>query len=360
LTLHLKVGELAKRTGLTVRTLHHYDAIALLKPSARTEAGYRLYTQSDVGRLHAIQSLRHLGLSLADIGGMLERGGEGLGDTIARQIRALGHEITQATELRARLQLLQERLATGDAPDMTDWLSTLSLMSTYAKYFSAEEIRLILSNRKAQSASWERLIAEVRLAMRQQLTADSRPVQSLALRWMNLTLAMMSDNFKLIERWGQMVNIEPKGQFKNGPGPEVLSYINAAIVLRMNAMLRHMTLAELHTLRTIPDAVIEHLAQEAHALHAAQVDLSGAAAQALVAHWEQVMLDLCGGQPMMLRKVVAAYNAEPLLQGTTVFDEFTLDFIKRAMAAQGHSFTDFTHRHAEPSQSDSGKVSSQD
>ena len=133
-----------------------------------------------------------------------------------------------------------------------------------------------------------------------------------------------------------MVNTEPKGQFKNGPGPEVVAYINAAIALRMGAMLRHMTLAELHTLRTVPEAAIEQLAQEAHALHAAQADLTGAAAQALVAQWEQVMLDLCGGQPALLRKLIAAYNAEPLLQGTTVFDELTLGFIRRAMAAQGH------------------------
>jgi DNA-binding transcriptional MerR regulator len=334
--VHLKVGELAKRTGLTVRTLHHYDSIKLLTPSARSDAGYRLYNQADVGRLHTIQALRHLGLPLADIADMLTRGGEGLGDTIARQIRALSHEITQAAELRARLQLLQERLAAGSAPDMSDWLSTLSLMSTYAKYFSADEIRLILGNRQAQSAVWDRLIADVRQAMQQQQAADSRPVQSLALRWMNLTLAMMNDNFKLIERWGQMYCAEPKGQFKNGPGPDVIRFINAAIDLRMNAMLRHMSRAELHTLRTIPDAAIEQLAQEAHALHAAHADLTGAPAQALVAHWEHVMLNLCSDQPELLRKLIAAYSAEPLLQSTTVFDELTLDVIKRAMVAQGH------------------------
>ena len=44
----LKVGELAKRTGLTIRTLHHYDEIGLLKPSLHTEAGYRLYTGRDI------------------------------------------------------------------------------------------------------------------------------------------------------------------------------------------------------------------------------------------------------------------------------------------------------------------------
>lgn len=57
----LKIGELAKRTGLTVRTLHHYDAIDLLSPSARTDAGYRLYNQNDVARLHQIQAMRQPG-----------------------------------------------------------------------------------------------------------------------------------------------------------------------------------------------------------------------------------------------------------------------------------------------------------
>ncbi|MES2951678.1 MAG: MerR family transcriptional regulator [Pseudomonadota bacterium] len=334
--LLLKVGELATRTGLTVRTLHHYDSIGLLKPSARSDAGYRLYNQADVGRLHAIQALRQLGLPLADVASMLERGGEDLGDTIARQIRALGHEITQATELRARLQLLQERLATGDEPDMSDWLSTLSLMTTFSKYFSAAELKLILENRKTQSANWDRLIADTRVAMQQQLAPNTKPVQSLALRWMNLTLAMMNDDFNLIDRWGLMYNTEPTGQFKNGPGPDVIAYINPAIALRMAAMLRHMTQEELRTLRTINEAAVQQLIQQAHALHATQADPASAPAKALVAHWEQVMLNLCGNKPALLRKLITAYNAEPLLQGTTVFDDITLAFIKRGLAAQGH------------------------
>ena len=52
--MRLKVGELARRTGLTVRTLHHYDEIGLLAPSQRSDSGYRLYSQADVQRLHAI------------------------------------------------------------------------------------------------------------------------------------------------------------------------------------------------------------------------------------------------------------------------------------------------------------------
>ena len=71
----LQVGELAKITGLTIRTLHHYDEIALLKPSLRTEAGYRVYTAADVARLQHILSLRQLGFSLNEIRDCLDRPG---------------------------------------------------------------------------------------------------------------------------------------------------------------------------------------------------------------------------------------------------------------------------------------------
>ena len=68
-----KVGELARRTGLSVRTLHYYDEIGLLSPSRRTEAGHRLYTAGDVVRLQQIKSLRHLGFGLKEIRECLDR-----------------------------------------------------------------------------------------------------------------------------------------------------------------------------------------------------------------------------------------------------------------------------------------------
>ena len=52
----LKVGELARRTRLTIRTLHHYDEIGLLRPSLHTESGHRLYTAGDVARLQCCRS----------------------------------------------------------------------------------------------------------------------------------------------------------------------------------------------------------------------------------------------------------------------------------------------------------------
>lgn len=61
------IGELAKETGLTVRTLQHYDNIALLPPSGRTEGGRRYYTDSDMLKLTQIMFYKSVGISLSDI-----------------------------------------------------------------------------------------------------------------------------------------------------------------------------------------------------------------------------------------------------------------------------------------------------
>ena len=61
----MRIGELAKRAGLTVRTLHHYDSIGLLSAASRSPSGFRSYGKSDIIRLHRIQALKQLGLSLA-------------------------------------------------------------------------------------------------------------------------------------------------------------------------------------------------------------------------------------------------------------------------------------------------------
>src|SRR5215211_2689605 len=67
-----RIGELAKATGLTVRTLHYYDEIGLLVASVRTDAGHRMYADADVERLYRICLLRRLGLPLGEIARALD------------------------------------------------------------------------------------------------------------------------------------------------------------------------------------------------------------------------------------------------------------------------------------------------
>src|SRR5215469_16736947 len=64
---HLNVGRVAELAGVTVRTLHHYDEIGLVRPSARTVAGYRAYSASDVERLREVLAYRRLGFGLREV-----------------------------------------------------------------------------------------------------------------------------------------------------------------------------------------------------------------------------------------------------------------------------------------------------
>lgn len=64
---YITAGDLAKKMGVTVRTVQYYDKEGILSPSATSEGGRRLYTDKDIITLHQIISLKHLGFSLGDI-----------------------------------------------------------------------------------------------------------------------------------------------------------------------------------------------------------------------------------------------------------------------------------------------------
>jgi DNA-binding transcriptional MerR regulator len=91
------VGEVAELSGVTVRTLHHYDDVGLLEPSERTSAGYRLYSDADLLRLHSILNWRDMGFSLTDIADMLDDPAQDLSTGLEKQRERL-------TERSARLQ----------------------------------------------------------------------------------------------------------------------------------------------------------------------------------------------------------------------------------------------------------------
>ena len=78
----LTVGQVAEQLDLTVRTLHHYDEIGLLRPSERSPAGYRLYTPDDLARLQHVVVYRRLGFALEEVALLLEHP-----ESVARHLR---------------------------------------------------------------------------------------------------------------------------------------------------------------------------------------------------------------------------------------------------------------------------------
>ncbi|GII64701.1 MerR family transcriptional regulator [Sphaerisporangium krabiense] len=68
---HLHIGQVAARTELSLRTIRHYDEVGLVRPSARSQGGFRLYTEADVARLMVIRRMKPLGFTLDEMGELL-------------------------------------------------------------------------------------------------------------------------------------------------------------------------------------------------------------------------------------------------------------------------------------------------
>lgn len=107
----LRIGEVARRTGLTHRTLRHYDDLGLLVPSGRSGGDYRLYAPEDLERLLAIQHLKSLGMGLDEIGRALDDPAFSASDALAQHIAVVEGRIAAEQELLGRLQRL--RSSTG-------------------------------------------------------------------------------------------------------------------------------------------------------------------------------------------------------------------------------------------------------
>jgi DNA-binding transcriptional MerR regulator len=329
----LKVGELAKRIGLTIRALHYYDSIGLLKPSSRSESGYRLYNQADVARLHGIQALRRLGLPLSDISRLFKEGSASLPLIISRQIQALDHEMAKAVELRSRLVFIQDQIASGINPEIEEWLSTLGLMATYGKYFTAGELRKIVTKWNQMLADWQPLIEDIRRAMERKMPGPSLEVQTLARRWMDLSLRWMEGDLDLLKRWGNMCLEEPAAHGNSGVDAGLFGYITTAIDLRLVALHRYLEPAELKRIKGIPEQEWTSIGDAAERLMQQGVSMHSAQAKRLAIRWSKLVDRLTDNDPVIRERLLLAIRNEPILQAGMTISAKAREYIRGAYLA---------------------------
>ncbi len=124
-----KVGELARATGLTIRALHHYDELGLLVPSARTQAGHRLYDEEDVRRLYRIVALRQLSLPLEEVATVLEDESISLADTVRRHLERVECDLERQERLRRRLAQILAALDRSAEPTVDAFIDVLEVMA---------------------------------------------------------------------------------------------------------------------------------------------------------------------------------------------------------------------------------------
>jgi DNA-binding transcriptional MerR regulator len=190
----LRIGELATATGLTVRTLRHYDQIGLLRPKTRTDGGYRLYGEAEVRRLQQIRSLQSLGFSLEQIGSMLAGNDAPLPEVIGWQLAAIDRELTALQRLRARLSAVSQAMQRAEMVDIDDLTALMKEMTMVEKYYTEEQLETLAARRaaygdeqiKAFEQQWADLIARAERAMAEGVDPTSEPVLEIAREWIGL------------------------------------------------------------------------------------------------------------------------------------------------------------------------------
>ncbi|KYF77775.1 MerR family transcriptional regulator [Sorangium cellulosum] len=233
----LKVGDLAKQTGLSVRTLHYYEEIGLLSPSHRTASGHRMYSAGDVARLQQIKSLRELGFSLEQITGCLDGPGFSPLETIELHLARLREQIALEQKLCTRLEGLASVLRAGEDVSVEQLLQTIEVMTMIEKYYTPEQLAELKQRaeaigpekmREAESA-WKQIYDDMRAEMQKGSDPKSEPVQQIVKRMRELIDAFTGKNPGIESSLNRMYQEEPSMRNQHGMDPALHEFIGKAM-----------------------------------------------------------------------------------------------------------------------------------
>jgi DNA-binding transcriptional MerR regulator len=191
-----KASEFAELAGVTVRTLHHYDRLGLLRPSGRTAAGYRLYGERDLVRLQQIVTLKFIGLSLDRIGELLDHAPRDLGTRLRRQREILEERRRQMDLAVAAIREAERAVATGEGgvEAFAKIIEVIEMQKNWdwvKQYYTEEQLDELAKRGTPEvlergQRDWAELIAEVEEAVARGEDPASEHAQSLAARWHDL------------------------------------------------------------------------------------------------------------------------------------------------------------------------------
>jgi MerR family transcriptional regulator, thiopeptide resistance regulator len=233
----MKVGELAKRTGLSVRTLHYYDEIGLLQPNSVTTSGHRVYGAEELARLQQIKSLRQLGFSLDEIRACLDAPDFSAHRVVALHIKRLRDQIGAQERLVALLETIDASFAAGAIASPDELIRAIESMATLEREFTAEELaeiktrgkRLGREHVRAVEREWPKVIARMRAAMLRGDDPAGADVARIATRWRELVREFTGGNPEIARKVRTGLVNDSERMNRAGLDPSLFAYANKAI-----------------------------------------------------------------------------------------------------------------------------------
>jgi MerR family transcriptional regulator, thiopeptide resistance regulator len=233
-----RAQQFAELAGVTVRTLHHYDRLGLLKPRQRTDAGYRLYEDRDLERLEQIVALKFLGLSLGQIRNLLAEGS--ITQALAVQRRLLLEKrrmldraiqaIAEAESVQGAASALRKIIEVIEMETENDWIEKYHTEESRAKVDARKHLWSPELQERV-SRQWNELIADVEAALGENPASDK--AQALAARWKQLVEGFTGGDPDITKSVGKMwADREnwPKDMDQKAPkiNPDVWAFISRA------------------------------------------------------------------------------------------------------------------------------------
>jgi len=239
------IKEFADLTKVTVRTLHYYDQIGLLKPSYQKANGYRVYTDEDLLRLQQIVTLKFMGFSLEQIKDLIGRKGYEVVKSLKVQAGAVQDEISRLRQASRSIEQVLKQLESDGSINRKKLIQIMEVIQMgedvkkawQEKFFTEAELKEFAEIGKkytpetmaAYERRWTELIGEVK----KNLKADpsGEVAQSLAKRWVELLNEGYGDHPQLKARIGEAYQTGAFPAEHRPFGPEVWEFIHRALAV---------------------------------------------------------------------------------------------------------------------------------
>jgi MerR family transcriptional regulator, thiopeptide resistance regulator len=247
----LTVGRTAALAGVSVRTLHHWDDVGLVRPSGRTAGGYRVYSGDDVARLHRVLVYRELGFPLAEIGRILDDPDTDARDHLRRQraqlverisrLQAMVHSVDRMTDaLRTGLRLTPaEHAEIFGAAWRPEWAeeaeSRWGGTAEWAQY-AEKAAAMSAQDWKDVAAGVEELNADLAAAMSAGAVPGSKEANALAERHRSLLSGQFDCTYPLHACIGRMFSTDPRfATYYDAVAPGLAVWFGEAITANAEA-----------------------------------------------------------------------------------------------------------------------------
>lgn len=236
------IGQLSKKTGVTVRTLDYYDEIGLVVPSSSTDGGHRLYSENDVLRLEQVLALKYMGFSLRQIKKILKESTVSWQQSIAQQ---LGMVKEQQIRLQALERALEGVLYSIEFEGEVKWPIVFETIRLFHhdpeiafrmlnKYFPCEEteeiIRLNDQLTKEELRGWFHIIHDIQAHLHEDPGSDL--AQALADKWLDQVRSMFGTDESRLDKMWEVVKDRKDGIPFYPLNADVVHFIERAMAIK--------------------------------------------------------------------------------------------------------------------------------